>query len=167
MYSKYDTGPITLWCASKSTDEEGQGTHGRMAKCKKEETSSKCQDKENEVDDIYQDLKSRHGEKYSTPLLRLWARIITANLHENLDNPPNIPAFSNTVKKSCQHESFSDAIGGVAIAIVKAFGGETPKSNNPTLIQSCTPASAGLSPAKSVDLRMKNFEKASLSAAIV
>ena len=102
MYSKYSSGPITLWCDGRVV-EENEG--GRM-KRKREEASSKRQEKENEVDDVDQDLRKRHGEMYSTPQLRLWARMVTANLHEDLDTPPSVPAFGNAPKRP-RHQSES------------------------------------------------------------
>ena len=61
MYSMYASGPITLWCDGR-VDE---GASGRTMKRKREETCSRRQDKENEVDDSYQDLTKRHGDSYS------------------------------------------------------------------------------------------------------
>ena len=121
-------------------------------KRKRKEPSSRRQEKENEVDDVYQDLKNRHGDSFSTPQLRLWARIVTANLHEDLDTPPTIPAFGSAPKRPRQSESFSDALSGAAVAIVKALGGETSTKR-------CDSPTSVYSPSKSVELRMKNFEQ--------
>jgi hypothetical protein len=153
MYSKYSSGPITLWCDGRVV-EENEGVGGPMKR--KREACSRRQEKENEVDNIYQDLKERQGKKYSTPQLRLWARMVTADLHEDLDTPPSIPAFRSTPKRPRQSESLSDALSGAAVAMVKALGGETPTKgcNSPT-----TTTSVCLSPTKSVELRMKNFEQ--------
>ena len=107
------------------------------------------------MDDVYQDLRKRHGEMYSTPQLRLWARMVTANLHEDLDTPPSVPAFGNAPKRPRhQSESLSDTIGGAAVAIVKALRGET--STKGCMLPSSTP---NMSPTKFVELRMKNFEQ--------
>ena len=147
MYRKYSSGPTTLWCDGRVVEEN----EGGNKKCTRE-ACSKRQEKENEVDDVYQDL-GRHGEMYSTPQLRLWAQMVTADLHDNLDSPPTVPAFGNAPKRPHQSESFSDAIGGVAVAIVKALKGDTSiKGCNPSI---STPT---MSPTKSVELWMKNFE---------
>lgn len=103
---------------------------------------------------MYQDHKKRCGEKYSTPQLRLWARMVTANLHEDLDTPPSIPAFGNTPKRPRQGESLSDAIGGVALVIVKALKEDTATKGCKSSMSTST-----VSPTKSVELRMKNFEQ--------
>ena len=64
--------------------------------------------------------------------------VCASNLHEDRDHPPDIPAFSgSTPKRSRQQESFSDAIGGAAVAIVKALSAEAPSKVNdiPLLLQ--------------------------------
>ena len=81
MYAKYPTGPITLWCDSRSTDEDGDSANWRVPKRRKVETSSNRQDKKVKLMTFIRTLKSKHGEKYSTPKLCLWARMVTANLH--------------------------------------------------------------------------------------
>ena len=162
MYARYPRGDITLWCDSRSErEDEGTGVSGRSAKRRKEETSTRRQDKEDEVDEVYQELKDKHADKCSSPKLHLWARMVASNLHEDRDHPPDIPAFSgSTPKRSRQQESFSDAIGGAAVAIVKALSAEAPsKVNDPTVTPRQLPTAAGVSPSKSVELRMKNFEQ--------
>ena len=41
-------------------------------------------------------LQEKHGKdkQFTTPLLRLWARTISAGLHDDFDSPPDLPAFS-------------------------------------------------------------------------
>ena len=62
---------------------------------------------------MYKELKDKHADKYATPKLRLWARMVSSNLHDDLDNPPNIPAFTGTTpKRSQQQDSISDIARG-------------------------------------------------------
>ena len=81
-----------------------------------------------------------------------------SGVHDDYDNPPECPAFSNVTPKRAHKESFSDAISGAAVAIVKALsdskkeGNETPQSSSGTL-------GPGVSPSKAVDLRMKNYQQ--------
>ena len=95
MYAKYPKGEVTLWCDGRSDEEEDVGI---KKKRKKEESVSKRQDKEDEVDDIFKTLKEKHGEKYDTPRLRLWARSVASKIHDDLDCPPDLPAFHNETK---------------------------------------------------------------------
>ena len=151
MYAKYPRGQITLWCDSRIERSREESV---SAKRKRDETNTRRQEKEDEVDEVYLNLKSKHADKYSTPKMRLWARMITSNLHDDLDNPPNIPAFcgATTPRRSYQPESFSNAISGAAVAIVKALA---PTANTPKQVPTVT----GVSPSKSVELRMKNFKQ--------
>ena len=92
--------------------------------------------------------------KFATPHLRLWACMISSGMHDSLDNPPDIPAFHSTPKRS--RESMSSAITGAAKALASALEG-TPKASPTDL--SCTHTATGVSPSKAVDLRMKNYEQ--------
>lgn len=150
MYQKYPSGEITLWCYGCSDDEEtGRG------KRKKDDSSingppSKRQKKEDEVDSVFKELKEKHGSKFSTTQLRLWARMFSNNLHDDLEEPPSIPPFCSTPKRSRQ-PSVSNAISGAAVALAKALGG-TPQEDK-------TNCQVGVSPGKAIELRMKNYEQ--------
>ena len=96
MYHKYPSGEITLWCDG-CTNEDSTGCKKR----KRDDSSSghsKRQKREEEVDTVFDQLKEKHGSKYNTPHLRLWARMIANSLHDDFEEPPNIPAFSSVSK---------------------------------------------------------------------
>ena len=40
-------------------------------------------------------LQEKHGKdkQFTTPFLCLWARTISAGLHDDFDSPPDLPAF--------------------------------------------------------------------------
>ena len=150
MYKKCP-GEITLWCEGSPGDES--------LKRKREDHSvgsSKRQKKEEEVDSIFQDLKEKHGAKYDTPRLRLWARMVANNLHEDLDKPPNIPAFMSTPQKS-RSPALSTALSEAATAFAKAF--EKQDGSRSACSDSSSSPSVGVSPGKAVDLRMKNYQQ--------
>ena len=107
-----------------------------------------------------EDLKRRHYDTYSSPQLRLWARMIVSHLNSDRDSPPNIPAFSkNTSGPKRSQQSFSDAITGAAVAFAQALRNDNQCTSQPaTPTPVCTTAGT-LSPAKVVDLRMRNFEQ--------
>ena len=50
--------------------------------------------------------------------------MICSNLHEDMENPPDIPAFSGSVPKKPQKESVTDVLAGAALAFAKAFTSE-------------------------------------------
>ena len=159
MYTKFSGGQLTLWCDGKS--EEGKNKRKRD----NTDMDTKRQEKEEDVDCIYKDLKGRHEGKFDTPKLRLWARMISSNLHDDYDSPPDIPAFSGTTPKRPRKETLSGALTEVAVAITKAI---TSSSDTGREQASIPPSNAGVSfplssavvsPSKAVELRMRNFEQ--------
>ena len=158
MYSKYKFGgEIILWCDGRCREES------RSSRKRDIDTSLlKRQEREDQIDGIFKDLKSKHRDKYSVPQLRLWSRMICTGIHDDMDKPPNIPAFGGSTKKP-RKESVADAITGAATTVIKALC--TPVVNNSGDSKaSAEPEShrtpiTGISPGKAVELRMKNLEQ--------
>ena len=151
-------GEITLWCDSRVelSDEGGRP----LGKRRKEEAASRRQEKEEEVDEVFEELMEAHHGDFSTPQLRLWARMIASHLHDDRESPPNIPAFGKSIPKRSQQQSFSDAISGAAVAFAQALKNDhDDPSKTATPTHARTTTTGGLSPVKVVDLRMKNFEQ--------
>jgi hypothetical protein len=71
-------------------------------KRQRDETPSKYHEKEEEVNDIYEELKEKHSDKYDIPNLRLWARMIASNQHRSMEYPPSNPLFRSVPKRSRQ-----------------------------------------------------------------
>ena len=91
-----------------------------------------------------------------TPFLHSWGRTISAGLH---DSPPDLPAFlQSQPKKPCKQESLSDTISEAAVSIVHALSSREKGKEQDTRTKSAS-VSTGVSPGKSVELRMKNFEQ--------
>ena len=82
--------------------------------------------------------------------------MISSDLHDDYDDPPNIPAFSGSLKKP-RKESMYEALTGAAEAFAKAITKSGGEQCNPTHRPSL--AAAKLSPTESTELRMKNFEQ--------
>ena len=120
MYSDRDGGEITLWC-------DGRKNFATSEQIKrKQEVTTKRQEKEEEVDHIFSQLKDKQGDKYDRPKLRLWARMIASGLHESTDDPPDVPAFHQGEPKR-KKESLTGALTGAVEAFARAMG-NTPKS---------------------------------------
>ena len=102
---------------------------------------------------MYMQLKEKRGQKFDTPRLRLWTRTICRKLQDDLDKPPDLPAFrgNSQTPKKLQHETLSNAL---TRAFAHAFTSQNTfeKSEPPV-------AAAGMSPGKVVELCMKNFEQ--------
>ena len=63
------------------------------------------------MDDIFKQLKEKHGEKYDNPRLRLWARSFCSKIHDDLNSPPDFPALCNEArpKKRVRKETLTDS----------------------------------------------------------
>lgn len=75
MYRRYPSGEITLWCDGKNQNEGS-------ANGKRKRETSNYHEREVEVDEIYKELEAKHSGDYEVPKLRLWARMISSNLHK-------------------------------------------------------------------------------------
>ena len=69
MYQCYkEGGEISLWCDSRQPNSESSETSTRK---QDHPIPTQRQEKEEQVDSIYHDLKEKHGNKYDNPKLRL------------------------------------------------------------------------------------------------
>ena len=151
MYRKYPKGgAINLWCEGNYDLADGGGNKRKRGDAAEQSSHRKAKEDENES--IFKDLHEKHSGKYDTPRLRLWSRMIAAGIHDDYDEPPDIPAFSKS--KRARKETVMDSISGAAVAIVEAL-----QDKGKTTGTSAAPVSTGMSPGKCIDLRMKNFEQ--------
>ena len=96
MYQFFKPGSeVMLWCDAKIEDDDSNKSRKRRY----EQISTKRDEKEQEVDEIFSELKDKHGHSYEIPKLRLWARMIAGSLHDSTDEPPAVPAFQNVTPK--------------------------------------------------------------------
>ena len=157
MNTKFAGGDVCLWCdtiqQSSEASKARQSSEASRDRSPPRKKSSRRDEKEKDVDDLFQDLKDRHGSEYSGPQLRLWARMVSNGVHEDLDNPPHVPMISGTALKRQKQESLAEALTGAATAFAKVFN--SPSSAQPSGV---TPT-VGLSPCKAADLRMKHLEQ--------
>lgn len=149
MYSKF-ASEVLFWV--QSVEEENNDSDDNENQRKK----TRRQEKEEEVEAVFQNLQKKHGEEYSVPQLRLWARMIQCGTHDDQDNPPQVPMICGIPPKrpSRAHDSLTTAFTGAAEAIAKAF---TP-STGPLRSSECS-GSVGISPGKKTELRMKNLQQ--------
>jgi len=159
MYSRHPKGEITLWCdgSSPAVGQEASSEHGKR---KREDAavSTRRQEKEEEVDAAFKELKEKHADVFDVPKLRLWARMIASNLHDDYETPPNVPAFQGNASKKCRvQNNLSDAISGAAVAFATALKGGNSVSTSTE--KTSTTGTHSISPSKAIDLRMKNFEQ--------
>ena len=102
----------------------------------REKNLSLVQEKEDEVDTVYGELKDKHGNRYDVPRLCLWARMVASKLHGDMDSPQNIPAFNCTPKRPKHGESLASALSGAVVAFANALG-DTPRFDNASDVYGC------------------------------
>ena len=83
MYARYNSGEILLWCEGKCEETSGKRKRDDMS-------ASRFQDKDYEIDEVTQELKEKHADKFDYPTYRLWARCIVSNLHDSMEHPPKL-----------------------------------------------------------------------------
>lgn len=151
MYQKAkNENDFFLWIQTSDSDSDGN----EPVKKKKKSGSSR-QEKEGEVDEIYEKLKKKHDGSYTSPQLKLWARMVHCGTHDDYDDPPQVPMITGTQPKNHKKDSFTAAITGAAEAVAKVL------SPQPVSLMSSSESSGnmGISPGKSTELRMKNLEQ--------
>ena len=60
---------------------------------------------EEDVDEHYKILTEKHGDSYSVPQWRLWARTIHCETHSDYDTPPPLPMFGPQPKKNLKNRN--------------------------------------------------------------
>ena len=105
MYHEYSgKQEILLWCHGKgktskrSSPDSETGTKGSKAP-RTSNYEIHCQKLE-EVQEIKDDLKERHGGKYTPEQLSAWAHLLQMGRHDSRDTPPDLPYWKKREKKS-------------------------------------------------------------------
>lgn len=129
MYSLFEKGSkiINLWCEGKTEQEENDPSPPAK-RLRSGVKSTRREQLEEEVDDIFKQLKEKHPDM-TAPKLRLWARLIQSGHHDDYDTPPNIPLITGSSTKS-KKENVADALTGAATAVVKVIQSNSPSTNS-------------------------------------
>ena len=121
---------VNLWCDGKEvhvSDDEVV-----PASCSKKSVREKKKvQADDELEEIFLQLKDKHGSNYSGPQLRLWARMIIAKTHDSVENPPNVPMIIG-FKNRQRTDNFSDAMSSAATAFAKALSPVQSSSSVPS-----------------------------------
>ena len=72
------------------------------------------------MDTIFKKLKEKNP-KIENSKLRLWAKIIQTGHWEYYDNPPPNPLITGTPKSQSRKDNITDALTGMATAVVNAL----------------------------------------------
>ena len=114
---------VLLWC-DRVSDAQQAPEQKRKRSANQDAPKSKRFEQETEVDNIVAQLKDTHGDKFTAPQLRMWARYIQAGHYKDLVEPP---ALKGVPPKRDRKESLSDAIAGAAVTFINAM--RSPESN--------------------------------------
>ena len=154
---------IFLWCDRRT--DSAQQRNCKRPTSQTDAPKSKRYELEAEVDNIVTQLKEIHGDKFTAPQLRMWARYVQAGHYKDLEEPPPLPALKGVPPKRVRKESLSDVIAGAAVSFVNAI--RSPDSNlhtNNVVIN--TPPKGEhvnsvslISPGRATDLHMRKLKE--------
>ena len=120
---------ITIWCEGKLPTV--QSARGRKRKAEEQELPTNT--KSDKIDELAHELYEKHGESYSMPQFRLWARMYLNKQYKSLDKAPSYPPFQEKAPKIRKQESsLSEALTSAATAVVGLLQGE-PSAVNTTV----------------------------------
>ena len=128
MYKLFTSGDeITNWCEGRrSVSPEMLAKNGRKRKADEPEPSTKQADR---IDELAHELYEKHGETYSMPQLRLWARMLLNKQYKSMDKAPPYPPFLEKVPMAHKHDNnLSDALTSAATAVVGLLNGTESNS---------------------------------------
>ena len=118
---------VLLWCyvGTDSAEDPKQYKRPATSTASKHTPAAKrttCQSTINAVQQLVEELKEKHGSKYTVERLNAWAHMINMGKHSSKDDPPDLPFFgkkktnpveitSMTPSTSVQADSPSKRVG--------------------------------------------------------
>lgn len=131
---------IILWCYDPSIskkrcrEDNDPGPSAPKSSKSRSRFANAYEKKMTKVQEIFESLKEKHGDKFKPEQLNAWANMVQMQKHSSLDDPPSGRFFKTHMKSNEVEEE----------ALL------TPKS---------TPQPTELSPAKRVNLRTQCLEQ--------
>ena len=172
MYQIFKPGSeVFLWCDGRDEDSQISSRNNSQTSSRnnsQESSVNKRQAREEELDTVVKELKEKHEDNYTTPQLRLWARMIVSGTHDDMDDPPRVPMIIGApMPKKQKQNSMTSALVDAATAFAKVLSPSVPHncSSVEPVTSAVTPVSStkscrsGVSPGKLADVRMKNLEQ--------
>jgi len=159
MYtSAKPNGEILLWCTKRDTDESDSCKTGSSSSRKRSTNSSsdgpqtKKASYESTLEELTDELKQIHGDKYNYAQLKMWARMIGSQQWKSKDNPPPIPMICGSHSKEKRKDDTSGALTEAAVAFAHALRGSPVAAVK-------TPPSTGISPGKKAQLSQQYLQQ--------
>ena len=152
MYERVKKDDVFLWVQVEGDGEEEENEPARK---------KRRNQKEDSVDEIFSVLKKKHETSFSSPQLKLWARMLHCGSHDDYDTPPQVPMITGNLPQYTRKKSPAQA---AAEAVAKVL---SPK---PATVSCCSSSDHGsahkISPVKSTELRMQNLQQLRVLTAV-
>ena len=155
----------TLWCdglvefGSKCSKSNLKRKHASDDESEEELPRSRKKKKaanEDKVQDIVDNLRSKHGPKFTTLQLRIWAELISSGIYTSTDEPPS----NNSMFQRAGGESSSKKMPAQGESVVQAFASAITSAVTSATKSASSPANASTSsPAKLIDSRSKLYKQ--------
>ena len=141
MYAQ-SSEDISLWCDQRIDESMISASAKKKRSSDPDKTppakrnmKTNYAEREDAIEEMTTELNAIHGDQYSYPQYKLWARLITCGQHADKENAPNVPmitgSYSKERKQKDSSSNLGDVIAGAAVAIVKALK-ELPDKNAPS-----------------------------------
>ena len=107
-------------CKRASNVDADEATSTRAKK-------KKTQERDDRVQEIFDELKQVHSNKYTTMQLRIWAEMINGGIHLSTSDPPNTSMFNRAggtaaiPSKKDQPAAVTQALADAATTIASAL----------------------------------------------
>lgn len=114
---------ILLWCYLPDITQK---KHALTSKCRppgsKSSKRAKCVEnngnKADEAKDVLEELRAKHGEKYTAEQLHAWAEMIQIKKHTSYDNPPNYPFFTGCKRREKESSATQCASSSTSSSLI-------------------------------------------------
>ena len=106
-----DSHCVTLWCDGKADHRSAKRSVGdlnfsdsdgendvRLPKSKSKKKRSRYEEKAERIEDTVDQLKEKHGNKYTLVQYRIWAETMESGQHSSVENPPTGRFFKSQSK---------------------------------------------------------------------
>ena len=174
MYHAHDSRQsVFLWC-DRADEQISTAKRTKTLPSQVPSAKSRKVDTDEELEETVEMIRAIHGDKYSYSQYCIWARLVLSGMFKDITVAPPIPAIQGTAQPSKRtQESLKDVIAGAAVTFVNAmrspdYSTSSVKAQNSVVINNSqvspmkdnqSNTSAGISPCRATDLRMKKLQE--------
>ena len=131
MYHDVSSGSeITIWCDGRLPEQQSSEPPRRKRKAPENSDPPPPTKRADKIDQLALELHEKHGDQYSMPHLRIWARMILNKQHKSMDVAPPFPLFKDHAPKNTpKRDNLTDALTSAATAVVGLLKGGEPSDS--------------------------------------